>query len=401
MPEPEKNREPDAGLQVEAGEGGAEAEAPIVEADLTEEEAAELASVEGVADLWAQYQVTPSADLSRKLVDKYLPFVRSMGQRFNGHLPNCVDVDDLVQDGTLGLLDAIDAYEPERGIKFETFSGRRIKGAMLDGLRGMDWVARLDRQRSGTFNAARNQLVQETGRAPTDEELAAKLEMSPEAFNTHRLAARNAVNHRHAGDFRPRFKSGDAEEEPLSLDSALAPRSHAGITVPQELAEIVVELVRGLDQQPRDILNLYLYEELSLKEIGEFLDLSESRVSQLFTQTLQFIAERISAGRFLPHGTVLRELIEEYGDIKGIGGTGAGDALPQGVIELLRVANAAAPVQFQLTGGKEGFAAEDRPEGFDKLVKRIADRQAATRTPPPATSDNSGFTFFDGPAQEE
>lgn len=398
MPEPSvSSLEPQDGEpSVEEGEG------PIVEAELDEEEAAQLEVVQGAADIWHQYQSNPTAQTSAKLVDRYLPFVRYLASRTSSHLPNSVDEDDLIQDGTIGLLDAIDAYDPGLGVKFETFAARRIKGAMLDGIREMDWVARLDRKRSSVYNGARERLAKQDGRAPTEEEIATELKMSAKDFEIHRLASRSAHNHRHAGDFRPRGKGADSDEEPLSLDTAIVPRSWDEVAASGEMGEIIAELSRGLPPEKRDILNLYLYEDLPLKEIGDFMGLSESRISQIFTEILQFLTERAAQGKFAGRGSVLRELVDEYGEVRGIGGAGEGAALPARVVAILQLANQQAPVQFQLSQEGEGFVAEERAGGFEKLVEKIAQRQEgerAKRTPLPADQD-SGFTFFDGPQQE-
>ncbi|MBN8549947.1 MAG: sigma-70 family RNA polymerase sigma factor [Deltaproteobacteria bacterium] len=391
-------REEDSNLE----EG--EADEALVEADLSEEEADRLAALEGTAALWERYQTSRSAELSALLVNKYLPFVTYLAERAQAHLSYCVELGDLIQDGTLGLLDAMESYQPELKIKFETFAGRRIKGAMLDGVRAMDWVPRLDRQRSGTYNAARAHLEMESGREPTQEEIAARLNLPQEDFEKARAAAKHAVNHKHAGDFRrPRGNGGSADEEPLSLDDVRLPIDRAQRATSLEKQELFRELTRGISAQQRDILNLYLYEEVSLKEIGEIMDLGESRVSQLFTQTLRLMTEKFSHARELPRGNILRELVEEFGDVRGVG-KAEGEALSTIALELLGRLNSDGPVKFELTGGKESFSDGDDGGRFERLIRQISANQPTTKTAPPptpATPNDSGFTFFDGPATDE
>jgi len=151
-------------------------------------------SNEEVADLWQEYKqglVEGHKDerLRNKLIETYYSLVRYNAERVWAKLPEGVDLNDLISAGVFGLMDAIDAFDLERGVKFETYCVPRIRGAMLDELRTMDWVPRLVRSKASKLQAARKQAEAEVGRPPTDAEIAAKMEMTPEEFDKHKADA--------------------------------------------------------------------------------------------------------------------------------------------------------------------------------------------------------------------
>src|SRR5262249_27025526 len=139
-------------------------------------------AVMDIPELWRKYRAEPSVELRNQLVEHYLPLVKYNGERIWSRLPEGVDLDDLISAGVFGLMDAIDAFDLTRGVKFETYCVPRIRGAMLDELRTMDWVPRLVRSKATKMEEARKALEAEMGRPPTDEELAAKLGLSAEDY---------------------------------------------------------------------------------------------------------------------------------------------------------------------------------------------------------------------------
>src|SRR5687768_5091051 len=139
-------------------------------------------AVRRVAQLWKQYKKSGAQAVRNQLIENYLPLVRSHAERLKAKLPSVVQVDDLSTAGVLGLMDAIEQFDPDRNVKFETFSAIRIRGAMMDELRGLDWVPRLVRQRAKMLTDATAALRAELGRSPTPEEVAARMNVSMEEF---------------------------------------------------------------------------------------------------------------------------------------------------------------------------------------------------------------------------
>src|SRR6059058_4657106 len=136
-----------------------------------------------VQQLWRDYRAEPNVELRNHLVERYLPLVKYNAERIWARLPEGVDLDDLISAGVFGLMDAIDAFDLERGVKFETYCVPRIRGAMLDELRTMDWVPRLVRSKASKMEEARKSLEAELGRPPRHDEMAQKLNISLEEFH--------------------------------------------------------------------------------------------------------------------------------------------------------------------------------------------------------------------------
>jgi RNA polymerase sigma factor for flagellar operon FliA len=226
--------------------------------------------------LWREFRCSKSEHLRNELLENYLPVVRFNAERIGARLPQEVDGDDLVSAGVFGLMDAIDGYDLERGVKFETYCAQRIRGAILDALRNQDWVPRLVRTRAGRIEHAQAELQSSLGRAPTTDELADRLGLSPRQFE--KLS-------REASPLQ-QFSLSQAMDEPPSGRDAreigtLEDRRGNDPVRETQRRELRALLARGLNRTERLILALYYYEEMTMKEIGEVLDLSESRVSQM------------------------------------------------------------------------------------------------------------------------
>jgi RNA polymerase sigma factor for flagellar operon FliA len=215
-------------------------------------------------------------------VERYLHLVRYNAERLHVRLPDEVDVDDLVQAGIFGLLDAIDAFDLERGVKFETYCAQRIRGAILDELRAMDWVPRLVRSRSHKLNDTAKSLEAEMGRKPTDSELAKRLNVPMKEFA--RLK-RDAPTVSVVSLSRTHYQT-DNNKDVTELEMLRDPTSRDPVHEAQR-TDLKDLLTRGLTRAERLILILYYYEEMTMKEIGATLDLSESRVSQMHSAILE------------------------------------------------------------------------------------------------------------------
>ncbi len=225
---------------------------------------------------WKEHRKKPSTHLRNRLMEHYLPLVKYNAERIWARLPEGVDLDDLISAGVFGLMDAIEAFDTERGVKFETYCVPRIRGAMLDELRGMDWVPRLVRSRASKLEMARKQLEVALGRPPSEIEMAAKLEISVEEFE--RLAAdANAVG---LVSLNKKWYETDGYKDVREID-ILEDKKGEDPTVRMQKKDLMRLVTKGLNRNERLIIILYYYEEMTMKEIGLTLDLSESRVSQM------------------------------------------------------------------------------------------------------------------------
>ena len=236
-----------------------------------------------LARIWKWYVRTRSPVLREVLLLHYTPLLKGHALRLRAHLPALVELDDLISTGTFGLMKAIDAYDPSRGTKFETFCTLYIRGAMLDELRELDWVPRLVRQHEKTLTRAIGQLHAETGRSPTDQELARRLHISEQQLALMRKdrvpVQQGSLSQEAApGEHEPQLQIRD----PRSPD----PRAHLDRHAVKEW------VVQGLCREERLIIILYYYEQLTMKEVGATLGICESRVSQLHKEILKRIKAR-------------------------------------------------------------------------------------------------------------
>ena len=231
--------------------------------------------------LWELYRDEPSEELRNFLVEKYLNLVRFNAERIYQRLPDEVDLEDLMSAGLFGLMDAIDAFDLERGVKFETYCAPRIRGAILDELRSMDWVPRLVRHRTAKVEQARQSIEMAMGRKATDDEVAQSLEIGPEEFLKYKRDS-SAVSV--TSITRKCFQS-DGSRELREIDVIKDETQVAPVKViqRQDLKEL---MTKGLTRAERLIVVLYYYEGMTMKEIGTTLDLSESRVSQMHSSIL-------------------------------------------------------------------------------------------------------------------
>jgi RNA polymerase sigma factor for flagellar operon FliA len=209
-------------------------------------------------------------------MENYLHLVKYSAERICVKLPDKVELDDLIQAGIFGLKDALEAYDPERGVKFETYCAPRIRGSILDELRSMDWVPRLVRARAHQLSRAMQTLEAELGRIPTEQELAEELELDKVEF--HRLQRdANAIG---LISLNNSFNENESEKDVREIDIIEDQKSKNPVTEAQK-RDLKNLISKGLTRAEKLIIILYYYEEMTMKEIGATLDLSESRVSQM------------------------------------------------------------------------------------------------------------------------
>lgn len=239
-----------------------------------------LVFTEDVKKLWRTYGSEPTLDLRNKLMLMYMPIVKFNADRISAKLPDEVEGDDLMSAGMFGLMDAIDAFDLSRGVKFETFCAPRVRGAMLDELRSMDWVPRLVRSRSSKLDNATRGLEAELGRIPTRGELAERMGLNKADFDKLQHDA-NAVN---VVSLSRKCYDSDSSRDVLEIDVVEDRRSVDPLYLQEQ--RDVRELVDRLSRLEQLLLTLYYDEGMTMKEIGSTLDLSESRVSQMHSEII-------------------------------------------------------------------------------------------------------------------
>lgn len=230
--------------------------------------------------IWKKFFKKRSEELRNKLMEYYLPLVKYTAERIYVKLPDKVEVDDLISAGIFGLMDAIDAFDPKRGVKFATYCTPRVRGAILDELRSMDWVPRLVRARAHQLGNATRTLEAHLGRVPTEQEIASELELNMEDFRRLQrdASATGLVSLSTSLDF-------NGDNDICEIDVIEDKKSEDPMTEAQK-RDLKGLLTKGLSRAERLILVLYYYEEMTMKEIGATLDLSESRVSQMHSSII-------------------------------------------------------------------------------------------------------------------
>jgi len=248
---------------------------------------------EDVEQLWIEFKRDMSnQELRNRLVEIYLPLVKYNGERIWARLPEGVELDDLISAGVFGLMDAIDAFDLSRGVKFETYCVPRIRGAMLDELRTMDWVPRLVRSKASKLNEAMKTLEARLGRTPNENELAGYLGISVPELEKMILDA-NAVN---LISLNKKWYETDSYKDVREID-ILEDKKGEDPTRRIQKNDLMRLVTKGLNRNERLIIILYYYEELTMKEIGATLDLSESRVSQMHSSIVQRLQSQLHRRR--------------------------------------------------------------------------------------------------------
>jgi RNA polymerase sigma factor for flagellar operon FliA len=231
-------------------------------------------------DLWARLCATRDPILRDRMIVQYAPLVKYVVGRMAVSMPGVLGSEDIISYGTIGLIQAVDRYDPSVGVKFETYAIRRIKGAILDAIRSLQQLSRDASRRARDLDHAYDELTQKYGRVPTNREVADHLGLSADELGQALLDASHTVvslDTPMGGE-----SSGDGERpsllEQISDDGTPGPEMQ---TEKRHLMEALVQAIQSLSERDRLVINLYYYEELTLKEISEVLGVSTSRVSQL------------------------------------------------------------------------------------------------------------------------
>ena len=244
-----------------------------------------------VADnLWQTYNANRNPALKEKLIVHYAPLVKHVAGRLLIHIGQHVEYDDLVGYGVFGLIDAIDKFDSTKGVKFETYASFRIRGAIIDHIRRMDWVPRTLRQKNKQMEQANAKLEEQFGRAPTEEELAEELNLSPDE-------ARDLIK---KSSVLSLVSLDDFLEQ--NYESAFTALVASNTQSPEEQAErherkaMLGDAISKLSEKEKLVVTLYYFEDLTLKEISSIMKVSESRVSQIHTKAIKKLQGKL--GRY-------------------------------------------------------------------------------------------------------
>lgn len=231
--------------------------------------------------LFEDYAKNRSPEIREQIILEYAPLVKLVAGRLSMYLGYNVEYDDLVGYGIFGLIDAIDKFDYGKNVKFETYASLRIRGAILDQIRKMDWIPRSLRQKQKKIDAAMSKIEAETGKAATDEEIAAELGISLDELNNWQGQAKmtNLVS---LDEFT---EEGTETAKMEAVGNARFEHPEEAVEK-EELKKMIVEALDTLTEKEREVVVLYYYEEMTLKEISMVLEVSESRVSQLHTKAL-------------------------------------------------------------------------------------------------------------------
>jgi RNA polymerase sigma factor for flagellar operon FliA len=254
---------------------------------------------EDTQGLWREYRRSRDQDLRDRLILTYAPLVKFVAGRLGSGLPAHVEENDLVSYGLLGLIGAIERYDPDRDVKFETYAIARIKGSIIDELRALDWVPRSVRSRARDIERAITALEAKLHRAPTDEEIAQRLgitqgelEDSLTDISRSSIAALDEL-------WTISSASGDQVSLMETIEDPQGPEPQSALAQ-TELREALGEAIARLPEREKLVITLYYYEELTLREIGEVLGVTESRVSQLHTKAILRLKARLAGSPARP-----------------------------------------------------------------------------------------------------
>ncbi|PIQ97349.1 MAG: FliA/WhiG family RNA polymerase sigma factor [Nitrospinae bacterium CG11_big_fil_rev_8_21_14_0_20_56_8] len=238
-----------------------------------------------------EVEITP--ENRDRIIKEYAPMIKYVANRIALRLPPHIEVDDLISVGVLGLIDAINKYDPTRGAKFKTYAEFRVRGAILDELRSMDWVPRSVRQKASSIEAVIHKLQSKLGRPPEDEEIALDMGIPLDEFygNLHQTQSMPILSLEDLGIAK---ESGEQQSllDCLAGKGDADPQTHLRLN---ELKEIIARAIDSLPEKERLMISLYYYEELTMKEIGEVLGITESRVSQIHSKAVFRLRTKLKA----------------------------------------------------------------------------------------------------------
>lgn len=237
--------------------------------------------------IWEKYTKNPTQEMREQIIIEYAPLVKIVAGRLSMYLGGNVEYEDLVSYGVFGLIDAIDKFDTNKDVKFETYASLRIRGSILDQIRKMDWIPRTVRQRQRKIDEAIKSLEARTGKTPTDEMLAEELGVSGEKLLSwqSQLKVTNVVS---LNEF---VESGN--EPVMDAKGNFRFAQPEEVIAETELKRMLKDAMQLLTEKEQKVILLYYYEDLTLKEISRVLEVSESRISQLHTKALQKMKKKM------------------------------------------------------------------------------------------------------------
>ena len=246
-------------------------------------------------ELWEQYARDKDPFIREVIAEKYAPLVKYVAGKVAIGLPHNIEFEDLIGYGVFGLLDSIDKYEPSRGIKFKTYAVTRIRGAIYDELRSIDWVPRSVRQKAKELEKLIGTMENRLGRSVDDEEIANELGVPIDEFHEllMKISGSSVLSLSdvwYLGDDNDKISVADTIESPLSLNPDVQVER-------EEIQRIIYDVIINLPEKEKKVLILYYYEDLTLKEIGKVLEVTESRVSQLHTKAILRLRSKLDKVR--------------------------------------------------------------------------------------------------------
>ena len=243
----------------------------------------------GKKKLWEEYAGTRSPEIREKIILEYAPLVNVVAGRLSMYLGYNVEYEDLVSYGIFGLIDAIDKFDCMKDVKFETYASLRIRGAILDQIRKMDWIPRTIRQKQKRIDAAIKEIETQYGRSATDEEIATLLGITDEEY----LDWQSQMKITNVVSLNEFLEQGSEVPNEAGSTKSAAFDSPEEILERDELKKMLEQALELLTEKERKVIVLYYYEDLTLKEISNILEVSESRISQLHTRALQKMRGRL------------------------------------------------------------------------------------------------------------
>ncbi|MFP4483588.1 MAG: RNA polymerase sigma factor WhiG [Spirochaetota bacterium] len=243
-------------------------------------------------ELWRLYRKTKDPEIRDALVKQYAPLVKYVAGKVAVGMPNNVEFDDLVGYGVFGLFDAIEKFDPDKHVKFKTYAVTRIRGAIFDELRSIDWVPRSVRQKSREIEDTVRRLESSLGRPATDEEIAKEMKLSLKELERVMLK----ISGTSMLSLNDVWYTGEDNDKVSIADSIESPDSLTPTTIVEkdEIRRVIVQAIQELPEKEKKVLVLYYYEDLTLKEIGQVLHVTESRVSQLHTKAIMRLRTKLT-----------------------------------------------------------------------------------------------------------
>ncbi len=242
--------------------------------------------------LWKEYKEKRNPEIRDRMVKQYAPLVKYVAGKVAVGMPQNVEFDDLVGYGVFGLFDAIEKFDPDKHVKFKTYAVTRIRGAIFDELRAIDWVPRSVRQKSREIEDAIRRLEASLGRAATDAEVAREMNMTDKEFEKTMLR----VSGTSILSLNDVWYTGEDNDKVSIADSIESPDNFNpdNIVEKEEVKRVIIQSIQELPEKEKTVLVLYYYEDLTLKEIGKVLEVTESRVSQLHTKAIMRLRAKLT-----------------------------------------------------------------------------------------------------------